>query len=153
MEFLFENPFILVILIGIISSFFKKSKNEPKPNTKQPKSFVESIPKRIQDVLEEFEKSQADPARTLQTDYLEAKKQAEAKINQLQEQQKKYMEKVEELETEKQRKRHVAAHVENEIGTNNSFTLDKEKLVDAIIWSEILGPPRSKKPHRSMNVR
>lgn len=153
MDFLFENPFIIVILIGIISSFFKKQKNESKPNTKEPKPFIESIPKRIQEVLEEFESSKAEPANTMQTDYLEAKKQAEAKITQLQEQQKKYMEKVEELETEKHINEHKAFQVENEAGTKNRLTIDKENLTDAIIWSEILGPPRSKKRHRSMNIR
>ena len=28
--------------------------------------------------------------------------------------------------------------------------LDETKLVDAVVWSEILGPPRAKKPYRKI---
>lgn len=153
MDFLFENPFLIVILIGIISSFFKKPKNEPNPNQKQPKPFMESIPKRISEVLEEFDLTEDESEKSIQTDYLESKRQAEAKITQLEEQKAKYMQKVVELETEKKRNNDHSVQPENEVETSHSSNLNKDKLADAIIWAEILGPPRAKKPHRSMNIR
>lgn len=153
MDFFFENPIIMIILIGIISSFFKKTKNETKPNPKQPKPFIESLPKRVSEVLQEFELSPDESPKKLQTGYEEAKKQADMKIASLEEQQMKYMEKVEQLEIEKEKSLRNALKLDEQADTVNTLAVDKEKLVDAIIWSEILGPPRAKKPHRSMNTR
>ena len=33
---------------------------------------------------------------------------------------------------------------------DQAIELDETKLVDAVVWSEILGPPRAKRPYRKI---
>lgn len=149
MDFLFENPFIIVVLIGIISSLFKKTKGQTKANPKPSKPFVENTP--IPEITN-FEGVREEPIRTLDTEYRDMKKEAEAKITALKEQQKRFEQKAERMNSTTRMNQSVRS---TPTATNNkaTFQVDQEKLADAVVWSEILGPPRAKKPHRSLNTR
>lgn len=149
MEFLLENPLIIVILIGIISSLFKKGKNETEPpKKKQSRTFWETVQPPKFDSFPEVKPLQKSkgyieepeqPVRSIQEDYLEAQRKADSLKRD-----------AEEIErniklNEAKRSSNVAASIEN-----NDFQVDSKRLADAVIWSEILGPPRARRPHRSM---
>jgi len=156
LDFLLDNPFIIIVLIGIISSLFKKGKEVPDPKKRKPKPFVESIPlpkdivKEIRQEAAKYMKpfEQEQPVQTLQSEYNEVRKKAAeqppAKSPVLEESYSGMM--------------HTP--FAQEIGdiplqaeSREGLAVDKKKLADAVIWAEILGPPRSKKPHRTMNFR
>lgn len=153
MEFLFENPFILILLIGLISSLFKKGKGEEQqPRQRPPKPFVETIPipeSKIPQKSEkvETEKRTKESVKTIQSDFLDAKKQAEAKMAALREQQLKYEHQAERLKEENELKQPTPT----ETAVKKSYRVEEKNLADAIIWAEILGPPRAKNPHRARN--
>lgn len=147
LEFFFENPLFIFILLGILSSLFSKGNDEKKQKRRpspQPKPFVESKP------LPKIEPIQK-PATLSKTWEEEKKPEMNWKKSKIQEQ---YLQKLEEkLEVIPS----VAKKVENEeVAPKGKIDVDQiteEKLVDAVIWSEILGPPRAKKAHRFMNYR
>lgn len=147
MDFLLDNPLIIAILVGIISSIFKKKKDETKPAKKKSKNFWETVQlpnfdsspevKPLQKA-EVYHEEPVQPVRTIQEDYLEAQRKAE-------------LLKRDAVDLEQNiRSNEVIRTSEASTGqTKNDFEVDSNKLTDAVIWSEILGPPRARRPHRS----
>ncbi|KON86999.1 hypothetical protein AF332_09370 [Sporosarcina globispora] len=156
MEFLLENPFILIALIAFISSFFKKKK-EKKPVKQTPRSLHQeqrtqtersSADSALAEALKEEERQQAEKARRIEEEYRQRKQQAEERMNALQNQRR-------DAERKANAFAKAASNTKSEYQKQSSgaghFEPRKQALVDGIIWSEILGPPRSKNPHRSLN--
>lgn len=156
MEFLFENPFILIAVIAFISSFFKKKKEE-KPVKQAPRSVQQenrtqaertSADPALAEVLEEEKRKLTEKSRRMEQDYRQRKQQAEQSMKALQSQ-------------KRAAERKASAISKTASNTNTGYPVKasgagkfeprKQSLVDGIIWSEILGPPRSKNPHRSLN--
>ncbi|MFE8695385.1 hypothetical protein ACFYKT_03315 [Cytobacillus sp. FJAT-53684] len=162
MDFLFDNPFIPFVLVAIITALFNKGKgkNQEKNNhlpkrqpvqTKQSKGYPMSAP------VQEARKSEK-PSRmprkvmdNIEREYLDRKKQVEAELKARKDQQsvtenrtRSFMQ-----TTADQSKNNIAPPLEKERKT--AISIEKQKLVDGIIWSEILGPPRALNPHRSIN--
>lgn len=160
MQFLFENPILIFLLIGLISSIFKRSKGEEKqkqrpkrpaqpirPVQREPMSNSEtSIPEevdsrpmqRTQAQRQELRKAQPNPQSALldiQKKYEERKKQ----------------------EHEASRSTLNRPLIQPE-ATKESASLESsmqlkpeaDRLIEGIAWAQILGEPRSKKPHRTM---
>ncbi|WP_077214019.1 hypothetical protein [Bacillus dakarensis] len=151
MELLFENPLIPIIVIWVISSLFNKGKSKKKTKTDTAKPFVENIPfPSFEDLKKEPEViADAEPAiSNIEEIYSEKKKRAEAQLAELKDKQRRASEKAERAASvsrlNQQRKKPEASYSEK------AFLIEKEKVAEAIVWSEILGPPRAKKPHRSM---
>lgn len=155
MEFLFENPFLLVILIGLISSLFKRMKGtQEEPRKSQSKPFVESGPFDFEQPRQEQPVQRMEPAPQqtyepnplgkIEKEFLEKKKQAEEKLAALKKQQVTAQKKAETIQSHRR-----LNQVKEKIETSEPETVhvDNQKLVDAVIWSEILGPPRSRRPH------
>lgn len=155
MEFLLENPFILIAVIAFISSFFKKKKEE-KPVKQAPRSVQQenrtqaertSADNTLAEVLEEEKKKLTEKSRRIEEDYRQRKQQAEQSIKALQSQER----------AAERRASAISGTAANtkaypmEASGAGKFEPQKQSLVDGIIWSEILGPPRSKNPHRSLN--
>ncbi|MFE8703211.1 hypothetical protein ACFYKX_21770 [Cytobacillus sp. FJAT-54145] len=161
MEFLFENPFLLVILIGLISSIFKRMKGtQEEPRKSQPKPFVESGPfdfeqqprqeqpvQRMEPVPQQT--YEPNPLGKIEQEFLEKKKKAEEKLAALKKQQATAQKKAETIQSHRR-----LNQVKEKIETTEpeQVHVDNQKLVDAVIWSEILGPPRSKRPHSANRV-
>ena len=140
MKTLLENPIILVILIGIISSFFKKvktaqqeSRENGKPNPlKVPPVKVEPVRRnKKQQRNSEGQGEQHYPQRKPANNQNERNNSLEQRSTAIKNNQK-------------------SVPVKKVIEEVNTVQIDTERLVDGIIWSEVLGPPRSKKPHRSI---
>lgn len=140
MEFIFENPFILIILIGIISSIFKKNKEENKSQRGRPKPFVESIP--IPEVDVALERNRDNKA----TRKPKSNEKIEENMAVLSDPKQETLEKPAQRKTIN-RLRDTRPQQEKE----QALPVEENSLVNAVIWSEILGPPRSKKRHRTMN--
>ncbi|MGN7177390.1 hypothetical protein BK139_06035 [Paenibacillus sp. FSL R5-0490] len=156
MEFLLENPFILIAVIAFISSFFKKKKEE-KPVKQAPRSVQQenrtqaertSADNALAEVLEEEKKKLTEKSRRIEEDYRQRKQQAEQSMKALQSQQRAAERKASAISR-------TTANTKTgspvEAAGAGKFEPQKQTLVDGIIWSEILGPPRSKNPHRSLN--
>lgn len=156
MEFLLENPFILIAVIAFISSFFKKKKEE-KPVKQAPRSVQQenraqaertSADPALAEVLKEEKRKLTEKSRRIEEDYRQRKQQAEQSMKALQSQQRAAERKASAISR-------TAANTKTgypvEASEAEKFEPQKQSLVDGIIWSEILGPPRSKNPHRSLN--
>ncbi|MCM3705205.1 MULTISPECIES: hypothetical protein [Cytobacillus] len=154
MEFLFENPFILIAVIAFISSLFKKKKEE-RPVKQAPRVQQEnrteaertSADPALAEVLEEEKRKLAEKSRRIEQEYRQRKQQAEQSMKALQSQQRAAERKASAISR-------TAANTKAypvEASGAGKYEPQKQSLVDGIIWSEILGPPRSKNPHRSLN--
>ena len=164
MEFLFENPFILVVLIGLISSLFgkkgdqedqKKQPANPRRPQQQPRQPYDrkgtgQRQGRPQPRLEPASAKQI-PAKVKMEDY-----QPEA-LTELQE---KYEEKKRAEAALKRAGQTRPGRLDrsgadpiraNEIGLD--LKPEGERLIEGLAWSQILGEPRSKQPHRTMRRR
>lgn len=154
MRILIENPIILVVLLGIISSLFKRIKNDQpeegkirkrnpqhpglpsgqhrkfqqadrsKPNkpVRQQNTRSRSVENTTDQIDPIFVNSNLHASENNQMDYL-AVKQNTKEIH-------------EPASTQKK----------------ETLEIDQTKLIDGLIWSEVLGPPRAKKTHHSMKV-
>ena len=142
MEALFESPLILILLIGIISSFFKnknkdgkQKSHENKPAQKGNRTFDE-----LKDIFQEFNRTFQEEAKPVVNSekVLEAKESIQSA----------YMEKVEEssLPRNVERVKTLPVSKASKSQPQIQLQVDETKIVDAVIWSEILGPPRAKNP-------
>ncbi|WP_428909172.1 hypothetical protein [Niallia sp. Krafla_26] len=150
MEILFENPIALIILIGVISSLFrKKNKDEkPKPQQTRPTQKSNRTFDELKEVFQEVSRSfqeETKPIRKFREEHSEQINEAK--------------EKLESAYLDKDAERAIPQHEE----TNRvllaskpqqqlQFKVDESKIVDAVIWSEILGPPRAKNPRHSNRI-
>jgi hypothetical protein len=144
MKFLFENPILLIALIGIVSSLFKRLKGDsggegkhhtrgPFTQTTQP---INSRPverkkpvmrnKPLNEVLHETRK------------IIEQKQIEQPLVNKST---------VSEIPV-----RNPVTPIQSKKTTikESSHVINKSRLVDGVIWTEVLGPPRSKKPHTAI---
>lgn len=155
MEFLFENPLILLAIIGFISSLFTKGKKEEEKRRKpaqrpvsrptQPQQPAQASP--IERKREELETRAKRAAAQMEQQYAETRQKADEELEALKQKQR-YAER----RTAAIRERMPAQNTANTNTQAQAKALapDKQKLADAIIWSEILGPPRAMNPHRSV---
>jgi hypothetical protein len=159
-NFFIDNPFLVIVLIAVISSFFKKKKENPAQNHNRPKqagkaqqrpqrSFVEEA----RDLFKEFvsdetrpiprqtEKKVRRPKRSEET--------AEASLVRLEPSSAGLQEAV--LET--MQTVNPSAALTPDTTPKKKLETSEDHLIDSVIWSEILGPPRAKKPYMRKNFR
>lgn len=154
MEILLENPFILIALLAFISSFFKKKKgeqpenpNRPPQQRPQPQAERPAVEASIEEALKEEKRQQAERASRIEEEYRRRKQQAEESMRTLQNQKRAAEKKVNSLREPAAK---LVERPQTQKQTSGQFTPQKQALVDGVIWSEILGPPRAKNPHRSI---
>ena len=145
MEILFENPILWLVLLGVISSLFRgkkreeegqKTRSNPVENRPTPKSG--SAFGELKEIFREVNRTfqeETQPSQTLK---------------------KERVQEVIEPASYTQRADQERTSIANEIEViqkapilqkKNQLKVDESKLVDAVIWSEILGPPRAKNPY------
>lgn len=149
MEILFENPLILIILVGVISAIFKnKNKDEKQDDTKKRVETRKTVQKssdpfsEMKDVFREVQRSfqeEIKPAPTVQEN-------ANQKINDAK------FAYPEEPEKPEQVIKTPRGLQEQKLKQQSGLDVDESKLIDAVIWSEILGPPRAKKPYSQNRI-
>jgi hypothetical protein len=148
-ELLFENPFFIIIVIGLISSLFKRIKGsiETPPDQRETKQKSPEIsledyfpvkPERRPDIEKETKKivpSVKENVSNLQETYSELKKQQDVWNEKLVE----IRDMANQIQALKSPSKQSASVV---------FKLDPNKVVEGVILSEILGPPRAKRGFR-----
>ena len=158
-EFLFENPFLLIILIGILSSMFKKKKEPNRTSPRQPEAPKKKWQEVIQEIQEEWEeKTTAKPiqeAKPVQSaEAVEIQEEDERRIAELKRLQQAYEEQQKrerESETAISTPSIAAAKVISDDRSSvyhKELSFGKQELINGIIMSEVLGPPRAKRSLR-----
>jgi hypothetical protein len=155
-QFFLDNPFLLIVLIGFLTSVLgrkKQLKQNDNPNS-QPKRKWQDIMRELQgEVPQGKQKQNTMPApagkmakRTVQTAEMadETKAEAEKRVAELKRMQQKYDE-------ERLRQKAKADQITSAISDHSSPvyskgpSFSKKQLIDGIIMSEVLGPPRVKR--------
>lgn len=169
-DFLFSNPIIIIILIGVISSLLKKKnnkRNQPKSGQSQaPKPIWKEVIREFQDAFEEEKKKLPKTIEQTKTNQLPDSQQKDVdaerkRVAELKRLQQEYEEKHDQEE-----KSELAMPTVVEIPTsakvisvptthtisdkkspiyNKEISFGKQELINGIIMSEVLGPPRSKR--------
>ncbi|MFS0655261.1 hypothetical protein [Bacillus sp. 179-C3.3 HS] len=152
MDILFENPILIAIIIGIISTIFGKigkqdeneQKNERKPMPqKQTASKTRPDPV-VTDQLDDFgdvpdHGGMKKKAETLQDRYSETLAKVEGRTSELSKE-------LQSLENQLTRPKKPMAEVKPIMIEK----LNQDTIVRGMILGEVFGDPRAKKPHRTM---
>ncbi|MGM0853184.1 MAG: hypothetical protein ACQEWI_11330 [Bacillota bacterium] len=147
------EPLIIAILIGLITSIFNKVKESPsnKPVRQKPIQTASPPPSSPQPERErerpagsrvprEYKEPLKDAASSIQTRFEEKKKEAESTYADLQKKEERYSRRLEAHQTRAKKIR--------EKGSTLNIDFNKEDdIVKGFIFSEVFGPPRSKKRH------
>lgn len=147
MEFIFENPIAIIFIIGAIISFLKKMKENSNPNPNQEKKTewkkIMNIPQTINEgrqvktkhpsVSQEHSQTKSQLAQ----EYYDVKNKTN--INKSNENARK--------DSALQRKEMNIKVVYDEVDAGVDLTPTKDTLIDGVVWSEILSPPRAYKSH------
>ncbi|MBD7935807.1 MULTISPECIES: hypothetical protein [Cytobacillus] len=163
-DFLLENPLLLIFLIGIITSLFGKKVNDQQPDKqKQPRGMsVEEQEEARRQMMQDAEKQEEVPpvydrneeklkryakdiVQEASVEVSDRKKEAEERLADLRKQK---------AEAQKRASAFLSATKNKDVANNKvdqpSMRVSNKQLVDAVVWSEILGQPRSRNPHRTM---
>jgi hypothetical protein len=139
LQFILENPILIIIIIGMITSFMKRRKasNEPNPNTQKNavpewKKMMD-FPQSFEEVRQEYSKP-VTVSPTVVKEYNEVPKVVKQDNR--------------EARTPQKERRVNPTHVETKTQPSISMDPDRDALINGIIWSEVLGPPRALKSHR-----
>ncbi|MGM7721074.1 hypothetical protein [Metabacillus sp. Hm71] len=154
MELLTEiitNPIVWGILAWVFTKIFTSKKDEapneqPKKQVNQPNERKNSrpYPKPVKTTIEQKHRKEA-------TQVVETVQQAYEKMKNLQP--------AHALNDNQVRKQHKKVNRQVPLPkgkrtiNQNRLSINKQKAVQGIIWSEILGPPRSQNPHYTRNRR
>lgn len=171
-DFLFSNPIIIIILIGVISSLLKKKNNPNQQKTGQPQAPKPIWKQVIQEVKEEWLEEKKKIPKTIQEakriPYVDETKTEEerkriAELKRLQQEHEKkdtsevgptsYAPSVFPAATKTKLVPVASMNVisdEKSPVYNKELSFGKQELINGIIMSEILGPPRSNR-HRKQS--
>lgn len=161
MGFLLDNPFLIIVIISIIFSFFKKKdggsqqhKNVPPKPQHQPVRTQPNEQHRpiFGETRNTDSRSAEEKMNMHEREYLERKKQAESMMDVLKEQQRLKEKQAELIQlTADKHASEPSLPIDNKrIQSKSTFSAGKQQLIDGLIWSEILGPPKARNPHRSL---
>ena len=166
MEALFEligNPFVIFVLIGILSSLFNKAKGNGQDNQQRRRPARPVHRPAKMEVPAEAKPEPLRESRPVQSRTPQPRQVKEVKeAAQLSDIQKVYQEKLQQLEKIDSKPRAERGRLSSE-GTQRSrlsavkeepildFQPDQDSLVQGLIWAEILGQPRAKKPYSPGN--
>ncbi|WP_210366884.1 hypothetical protein [Bacillus sp. REN3] len=152
MEALFDlitNPIVLFILIGFFSSLYNKAKGNaedqqrPRPARPARETVDMGNPQASRRVPQQQRTTEAvEPPGTLndiQKVYLERKRQADQQPDESRRKEKGRLGERNRIQETKQPDRNQ--------GSSFDFQPDGDKLIEGLVWSEVLGPPRAKRPY------
>lgn len=161
---LFSNPIAIFILIGVISSLFNKAKENAKEQQQRrarpsnpPVAESVSAPAEMRDRRKDTPRDSERTSKPVKP----APARADREPGVLSEVQKVYQEKKRQAERSpsSQRKTDRGSRLSAGETTGrlmqekrypepeSSFQPDRDRVVEGLIWAEVLSPPRSKKPY------
>lgn len=166
MEILLDNPIIIAILIGLVSTIFNKVKDDSKDQNRpgRPARPVMREP----DHKPASRKQTANPGRS--NPVTKTKPAVEKKLSPVLESKSLNAKNVADLQNKYQNKKAdssspavrppvSAERVNPSTGSKRDTEVemnlqpDAGRLIEGIVWAEVLGPPRAKKPHRPLGRR
>ncbi|AOC91787.1 hypothetical protein [Bacillus amyloliquefaciens] len=138
MHEILTNPLVIAAVIGIISAIFgKKNKDEKRPPGTRPENRAKKQEHK-QPHKEHKPEAEEMPAVSEENPFEKKRREAEKRL----------------AETEQifngLEHQLTSARARNATLKKPALKIKKETAVQGIIFSEILGPPRAKKPHRTM---
>ena len=155
-DFFLKNPFLIIVLIGILTSMLGKKKQPQQfddPNT-PPKKKWQEVMQELQGEMQQGNQQQRPapaPVRKVEQQAAQAAEvidettnEANKRIAELRRLQQKY-------DKERLYQKAKADQLTSTIADNNSPvyrkgpSFGKKQLIDGIIMSEVLGPPRAKR--------
>ncbi|MRX71310.1 hypothetical protein GJU40_03875 [Bacillus lacus] len=177
LDILLQNPLLIAFLIWVISSVFTRGSRQEQrrtgqgpaqqprqqqrpqqgptqqPRQQQPRQGPAQQPRQPQRA--EQSAAQRDRTSTVERDI---RQRAEQTISQVQEDAKKRYENVKRQSSDRyqgssERMRVQKAEVVQKEQRKRRAAINGKNAVDGIIWSEILGSPRSRKPHSTLGRR
>lgn len=155
-DFIFDNLFFILLIGGAILNFLGKNKEEQKPNKKKP-----TIPKPIQEIdwkqIFEKESEPVEPKRAQKVEPIELETEPivieEMIASPIEEEQNKLLEKQAELKRLEEKLKQVPTRAMavkelpiRKTGKSYFQQITKDEVVRGVIWSEVLGKPRAKRP-------
>jgi hypothetical protein len=154
LQFIFENPIFIIIIIGMITSLIKKRKSAGGSEVNQ-ESPKEPEWKKWIDFPQTFEEGRADVTRPQREESTNTSKLAQ-EYYELKNPSGRQSERSNVMKTSTPNKQETSTRtvVKDEVKESVDFDLSpsKENIIDGIIWAEILGPPRAIKSHSSRSV-
>lgn len=151
MEILFENPILWIVLLGVISSLFRgkkreeegqKTRSNPVENRPTPKSG--SAFGELKEIFREVNRTfqeETKPTQTLKKERVQEVIEPASYTQMADQGNTAFAQEIEVVQK---------APISQK---KNQLKVDESKLVDAVIWSEILGPPRAKNPYFGKNAQ
>lgn len=155
-DFFLKNPFLIIVLIGILTSMLGKKKQHQQyddPN-KPPKKKWQEVMRELQGEMQQGNPQQSPapaPVRKVEQQAAQAVEvidettsEANKRIAELRRLQQKY-------DQQRLYQKAKADQITSTISDNNSLvyrkgpSFGKKQLIDGIIMSEVLGPPRAKR--------
>lgn len=165
MDALFDllgNPVLIFIVIGILSSLFNKAKGNGQDQQKRRPARPVGKPEVMNMPAETKYKPKPAPRPASPRPAQQTPVQAKPTAVQVNDVQKVYQERKQEAVTTESRQRaassgRLTANTEPgrlrraEASTEPSFQFepDQDRLIEGLIWAEVLGKPRSKKPYQT----
>ncbi|MFC0270053.1 hypothetical protein ACFFIX_01080 [Metabacillus herbersteinensis] len=139
---IFQNPIVIAFLIWILSSFFRGKPKEEDAQKQKQQGKTRQQPKPVFTTVEQPKQRRAEQQlkETVQNAYEKIKSETVEQITPS-------------STTRDRRPISTRSKKENEVkvtsvaGTKSAIQLNKQSVIQGVIWSEILGPPRSKNPH------
>ncbi|MGY3714383.1 hypothetical protein ACWE42_02535 [Sutcliffiella cohnii] len=162
-EWIFSNPLILFILIGILSSLFRKKgeeqqqTNKPKPQRQQ-QAGQQTQPQTAKEEKEYnwdfdiFGEKAEELEKQLRDTFYPPKEEKVMKVEPIREQP--IVERVLDFEIPKD-----SPILQTELQTSEGkvykhhHEISRKQVVNGVIWSEILGQPRAQKPYRPPHLQ
>jgi hypothetical protein len=144
------NTILIIIIIGVLSTVFSKGKGKGKRNNQpsKDKPFSANSFDEFRTLFQNQPTNQVhDKTETVQSTQMDLQPEKYPQINQ--DAQTSQLGRTS-PQKPKQQKRGRAKDSDDKVMENKSFVserLDAEVLINGVIWSEILGEPRSKKPY------
>jgi 5'-3' exonuclease len=151
---LLTNPLVWGLLAWLFSRFFTSNKKEEETPKKQPNrqenhqnSRPNPRPRPVMTTGEQKSRSGKNPTlQTVQQAYENMKVRSEGQIETI------------EIVKEQPKRTQLVVREEHAPKVNrnvnqNHLMVDRQNAVQGVVWSEILGAPRSKNPHYTRNRR
>lgn len=165
---IFENFFIVIIIVVAIFNFLSKAKKDSEPQEQQSEPTREKPKRSIQDLIEEKAEQVRDSyQQTRETVEDEAQKgknlfeeqrqkQYEQLRNQMQSTQPKENQEKETFPKNKFSEKSLKERTESDgisINRNIKRKLTKQGLAESIVMAEVLGPPRALNPYQNVAMK
>ncbi|MCF7617750.1 hypothetical protein P9D51_11935 [Bacillus sonorensis] len=142
LDILFDNPIIMAVILGIISVIFnrlgKNDESDEAKHKKKPQRPKAEAPKKQAKPLESSGKAEVQAAAQKGTDMIKE---------------------LERVKTSVERSMPaIERSIKRQIGhspkpSQDMIELNQNTVLQGIVLSEVMGPPRSRKPHSTMRRR